>query len=179
MKIAVLSSHTPSLFWFRMDMMQSFIEKGHQVIAVGNEDESIWKEKFLKNGIEYIKADISRNGMNPFADIKTFACLYKIIKKHKPDKIFTYQAKTVIYGSIAARLLKIRSVFPLIAGLGSVFLGESLKAKIISCILKLEYKVALSSAEKVFFEKTRRKEMVDATAKSHLRLFSQTGIAAF
>ncbi len=28
MKIAVLSSHTPSLFWFRMDMMQAFADAG-------------------------------------------------------------------------------------------------------------------------------------------------------
>ena len=35
MKIIVLSSHTPSLFWFRMDMMQSFKEKGHDVVIGG------------------------------------------------------------------------------------------------------------------------------------------------
>ena len=40
MKIAVLSSHTPSLFWFRMDMMKSFQDKGHEVIAIGNEPET-------------------------------------------------------------------------------------------------------------------------------------------
>ena len=43
MKIAVLSSHTPSLFWFRADMMLAFKKIGCEVVAVGNEPEEIWK----------------------------------------------------------------------------------------------------------------------------------------
>ena len=69
MKIAVLSSHTPSLFWFRMDMMKSFLTKGHEVIAVGDQDEDLWEEKFSDNGISYRKADIQRNGTNPLQDL--------------------------------------------------------------------------------------------------------------
>ena len=36
MKILVLSSHTPSLFWFRKDMMLAFKQAGCEVVAVGN-----------------------------------------------------------------------------------------------------------------------------------------------
>ena len=41
-RIVILCSHTPSLFWFRMDMMRAFMEKGWEVIACGNEAESEW-----------------------------------------------------------------------------------------------------------------------------------------
>ena len=68
MKIAVLSSHTPSLFWFRMDMMCAFMARGHEVVAVGNEPECDWRGRFLEHGIRYIAADISRNGTNPLND---------------------------------------------------------------------------------------------------------------
>ena len=54
MKIAVLSIHTSSLFWFRMDMMKDFIKKGHSVIALGPESESIWNQKFNEYGIKAI-----------------------------------------------------------------------------------------------------------------------------
>ena len=53
MKIAVLSSHTSSLFWFRVDMMKSFLAHGHEVYALGNEAESDWKDKFSELGIIY------------------------------------------------------------------------------------------------------------------------------
>ncbi len=152
MKIAVLSSHTPSLRWFRMDMLKNFIAKGHTVVAVGNESETEWKAEFEKDGIEYRQADIKRNGTNPLSDIQTLRSLKKILKEEKPDKIFTYQAKTVVYGSIAANLLGITEVYPLIAGVGSVFLSDSLKARIVRSILKIEYRIALKKAPKVFFQ---------------------------
>ena len=152
MKIAVLSSHTPSLFWFRMDMMQSFKALGHEVIAIGNESCDKWADMFNANGIKYIAADISRNGTNPLKDLKTLKSLRAILKQEKPDKLFTYQAKTVIYGGIAANMLGIKEVYPLIAGVGSVFLSNDIKSKIIRFILKTEYRYAMRKSPNVFFQ---------------------------
>lgn len=152
MKIAVLSSHTPSLFWFRIEMMQSFMEKGCEVIAIGNEDEDKWQKLFAEKGIRYIKASISRNGTNPINDIKTYKSLKEILKREKPDKIFSFQAKTVIYGNLAAYSVGIRDIYSLIAGMGSVFLSDSIKAKLIRTILTSEYKMALKRAKSYFFQ---------------------------
>ncbi len=152
MKIVVLSSHTPSLFWFRMDMMQDFIQKGYEVYAIGNEPEEKWSETFKEKNITYIRAKISRNGINPLTDIKTFLSLKKILKNIKPDKIFAYQAKTVIYGSLAASSLGIKNIYSLIAGCGSIFISKSVVAKVLRPVLKLEYKTALKYNKKVFFQ---------------------------
>lgn len=152
MKIAVLSSHTPSLFWFRIEMMQAFMKRGHEVIAIGNEEEEKWRESFNSLGIRYIHSNISRNGTNPLKDLATLKDLKRILKKEKPDKLFTFQAKTVIYGGIAAHSLGIKDVYPLIAGVGSVFLSDSLKARVIRTILKTEYKDSLRHATKYFFQ---------------------------
>lgn len=152
MKIAVLSSHTPSLFWFRMDMMLGFKALGHEVVAIGNEPTDKWADKFEENGIKYIAADISRNGTNPLKDLKTLKSLKAILKEEKPDKLFTYQAKTVIYGGIAANKLGITEVYPLIAGIGSVFLSSDIKSRIIRFILKTEYRFAMRKSPKIFFQ---------------------------
>lgn len=152
MKIAVLSSHTPSLFWFRMDMMQDFIRLGHTVIAVGNEEAEKWKDKFKGKNIKYIQADISRNGTNPLSDIKTLFSLKKILRQEAPDKIFTYQAKTVIYGSLAAASIGIKEIYPLIAGCGSVFLSKGAKAMLLQKVMSTEYRIALKKSKKVFFQ---------------------------
>ena len=152
MKIAVLSSHTPSLFWFRMDMMLSFKDLGHEVVAIGNEPAEKWADKFDEQGIKYIAAEISRNGTNPLKDLKTLKSLKAILKQERPDKVFTYQAKTVIYGGIAANKIGITEVYPLIAGIGSVFLSNDIKSKIIRFILKTEYRYAMRKSPKIFFQ---------------------------
>ena len=152
MKIVVLSSHTPSLFWFRMDMMQSFKNKGHEVYAVGNEDESVWREQFLEKGIKYYQIEVQRNGINPVSDLKTICSIKKVLKTICPDKVFVFQAKTVIYGGIAARMLGIKEIYPLIAGVGSVFLGKGIKNQIVRKILVLEYRIAMKKSAVVFFQ---------------------------
>lgn len=152
MKIAVISSHTPSLFWFRMDMMKEFIRRGCEVIAIGNESEKHWKEIFLSNGITYFCAKIERNGTNPLKDIETYYSIKNILLKERPDKIFAYQAKTVIYGCLAAHRVGIEDICSLIAGVGSVFMNGGIKAGIIRTVLKAEYRIGLKYSKKVMFQ---------------------------
>lgn len=152
MKIAVLSSHTQSLFWFRMDMMKEFINKGHKVIALGADPEADWKDKFRELNIDYRQLYVKRNSLNPFKDLKTFKELSKFMKIEKPDKVFAYQAKTVLYGSIAGRINGITEIYPLIAGLGSIYRGRGLRNKAIKTIMVLEYWIACKCSKKVLFQ---------------------------
>lgn len=152
MKIAVLSSHTQSLFWFRMDMMKAFVAHGNTVFALGPEPEANWKGKFKESNIEYRQFFVERNGVNPFKDLKTYRNLYQFMKKEKPDKVFAYQAKTVVYGSLAARFNGINDVYLLIAGIGSVFNGRGLKHNVLKFIMKIEYWAAFKASKKVFFQ---------------------------
>ncbi|MBR3422982.1 MAG: glycosyltransferase family 4 protein, partial [Clostridia bacterium] len=126
--------------------------KGHEVVAIGNESEEAWREKFSREGIRYISAEISRNGTNPFEDIKTYRSLRSILAEEKPDRIFSFQAKTVIYGGLAAHKAGIKGYFPLLAGVGSVFLSRGVKASLIRAVVKAEYRAGLKHAEKVFFQ---------------------------
>ena len=152
MKVMVLSSFTTSMFWFRLDMMKSFLAAGCQVIAVGDGEESQWRDRFAELGITYYQIPVQRNGTNPLADLKTLMALYRLIKRERPDKIFSYQAKTVIYGGIAARLLGNGEVYPMIAGVGSVFLGNGFKKRLVRSILVAEYKLGLKKAKRIFFQ---------------------------
>lgn len=152
MKIAVLSSFTTSLFWFRVDMMKSFLRAGHEVLAVGDGPEEEWAERFADMGICYRQIPVQRNGTNPVRDLATLKALIGLLRREKPDRIFAYQAKTVIYGGIAAGLCGIREFYPLIAGVGSIFLGDSLKQRILRTILVAEYRLGMGRAPKVFFQ---------------------------
>lgn len=152
MKIAVLSSFTTSLFWFRIDMMKSFQAAGYEVLAVGDAPEDEWEERFRPLGIRYRQIPVQRNGTNPLHDLKTLCALHKLLKEEKPDKIFAYQAKTVTYGGIAANMLGIQQFYPMIAGVGSVFLGDGFKKKLVRSILVTEYKLGIRNAPRVFFQ---------------------------
>lgn len=159
MKIMILSSHTPSLFWFRMDLMLDFQKRGYTVLAVGNEPASHWADKFKEYNIEYKQVFVKRNGLNPFVDIKTYKEIKTLIKKEKPDKTFIYQAKTIIYGCLAANANGLNENYALIAGLGSIFRGYGIKNKIIKHIMIAEYKAACKHCRSVFFQNNDDKQI--------------------
>ncbi len=151
-KIAVISGHTSSLFWFRMDMMREFIRLGYEVVAFGQAPVGEWSKKFADNGIRYRQIHVDRNGMNPIHDLKTLQSIKQALMEEKPEKIFCYQAKTIIYTCLAAHKLGITEIYPLIAGLGSVFRSESLKGRAVRLVMSAEYKLALKHSKRVMFQ---------------------------
>lgn len=152
MKIAVLVCYNPTLVNFRLDLMLEMIRLGHQVVAVGNESDEKWSRVLQPHGIEYRYIKMQRNGLNPIRDFFSFVQLVKLLKKEKPDRIFTSQAKMVLYGGLAACCLGIREVYPLIAGLGSIFLSGGWKGRILKKVLMSGYRLSLGKSPSVFFQ---------------------------
>lgn len=161
MKIMVLSSYAPTLLFFREDMMLAMIKNGHEVVAAAPEPKSDWQGIFAQRNIKYVAiSGIERTSFNPFKDIVGFFSILKAIIREKPDKVFAYQAKTVIYGCIAAKLAGVQEAYALIGGLGSVLRSEDRKS-FSRDILKIEYKQAFRCCTKVFFQNNNDKnEMI-------------------
>ena len=158
MRVLLLSSHTPSLFWFRMDLMQEMKANGNEVYAAGQMPETEWVIRFKEIGVTYRKIRVSRNGLNPFQDYTTLKDIKCLLKEIRPDKIFVFQAKTIAYGCMAAASLGITEVYTLIAGLGSVYLGHGLKNGVVKFVMSTLYKQAFRKSKKVFFQNNDDKQ---------------------
>ncbi len=117
MKVLVLSSYTKSLLWFRIDLMDELVAAGHDVVALGSDDDDSYESGFRDHGITYRSFSVSRNGLSPLEDLRTYRELRRIIKEIAPERLFVYQAKTIVYGCPAARRAGVQEVYPLVAGL--------------------------------------------------------------
>lgn len=158
MRALLLSSHTPSLFWFRVDLMKEMQAEGYEVFAAGQMPETEWAEQFEEIGVTYRQIKVSRNGLNPMGDFATLKDIKCLLKEIRPDKIFVFQAKTVAYGCMAAASIGITEVYTLIAGLGSIYLGHGLKNKVVKTIMSILYKQAFSKSKIVFFQNNDDKQ---------------------
>ena len=158
MRVLLLSSHTPSLFWFRVDMMKEMKAEGYEVYASGQMPETEWAERFEEIGVTYRQIKVSRNGLNPIGDLATLKDIKRLLKEIRPDKIFVFQAKTVAYGCMAAASLGITEVYTLIAGLGSVYLGHGLKNRVVKFVMSALYKQAFRKSKQVFFQNNDDKQ---------------------
>lgn len=156
----VISSETSTMFFYRKDMMLEFLRQGNQVVAAGDAPEEKWKDSYEEIGVKYRQFYVKRNGLNPLDDAKTVTSLKKLIEEEKPDKIFAYHSKSVVYGSIAAKMNKIDEMYVLIAGLGSIIRGEGFKNSIVRAILKAEYKYAFKNCKAVFTHNSEDRQLL-------------------
>ena len=103
-------------------------------------------------GAQYRSIPLQRTGINPVKDLHTLWVLVGVLKELKPDVVFSYAIKPVIYGSLAARVAKIPQVYSMISGLGYVFVGGSLKQRVLLRLVQFLYQQAMSNNNKIFFQ---------------------------
>ena len=171
MKIAIITAATHSVPRFRIDMIDEFVRRGCEVVVFGDEPHEQWDGFFEKHGTVYRTYPISRNGMNPAADLATKRALKRLLAKERPDKVWTYQAKPNIYGCIAAHELGIEDVYVMMGGLGSVFRATDLKSQLVRAIVSAEYRYAMQYAKAIFFQ-----NMEDVEVFERLRILRHSKV---
>lgn len=154
MKIGFLTGHAPSVYMFRLDCMKYLQSHGFEVFVLAPEPTTEWGQQFEEHGIAYTQVNLAKNATNPFADIGTYFDLRKKLRAYKPDVVFCDHAKMIVYGLLAAKHVGVKHRLVMMGGVGSVLRDppESFKRKLIKKLLTIEYRVALPTAESVFFQ---------------------------
>ena len=104
-------------------------------------------------GVECVTYPLSRTGMNPIEDLRTFLALLWWMKRERPFLALAFQPKPNIYGMLAAGLAGVPRRAAVVEGLGFAFTPgeETFKKRIVRAVLKALYKLSFAFAHKVFF----------------------------
>jgi len=152
-RVLVIGGLPSSLVNFRGYLLKAMRERGHQVIACAGGSDAKVTQCLADMGIRYIALTLNRTGTNPLNDLRLIWQLLLIMRRERPEIVFAYTIKPVIYGMLAARLVGIKRRFALITGLGFTFIGDaSLKQHLLGKIAAILYRLALSKAATVFFQ---------------------------
>ncbi|QPR55096.1 glycosyltransferase family 4 protein [Aeromonas allosaccharophila] len=145
MKILLIGNTMWSFYNFRVDLIKNIIGLGHQVYILAPMDSSV---NNLKNipGCKLLDINISRKGINPIYEILLLFKIYSKIKEVKPDLIFNYTIKPIIYGSIASWLAGVKNI-AVTTGLGYIAINKNL----VSTISRYLYKLSLIFSNEVWF----------------------------
>lgn len=149
-KIVVISHYTKSLINFRGEMIKDLVKLGHEVITLGPDEG--FESQIEDLGADYINYPLKRTGLNPLQETLSIFFLKKILRRLKPDIVLSYSVKPVIYGSLAASLVRIPKIYSMITGLGYVFAGTNFKQRILSLLVQILYRLALKNNRVVFFQ---------------------------
>lgn len=153
--IVFIGTIASSIYDFRADLIRSLLKQGHQIYAFTSQYTAEDINKIEQLGAIPVTYTLNRGGLNPLADIVATYQLLKKIKHINPDVVFSYFAKPVIFGTLAAKLAKVPRVIGMLEGLGYTFTeqpeGLSHKTKFIRYIQVFLYKMALPMLDQLIF----------------------------
>ena len=151
MKVLVFSNRASNLIGFRYELLKSLVKSGIEVCTVAPPDIESISEKMSEIGVRYIPLDYSKSSINPFKELGVIFAIMSIIKREVPDVMFSFMTKPVIYGSIAAKLCGVKHIQSMIEGLGYMFIGRTIKQRILKYIALVLYWIALKCTNRVYF----------------------------
>ncbi|MCW8914673.1 MAG: glycosyltransferase family 4 protein [Magnetovibrio sp.] len=96
-------------------------------------------------GIRTVNWAIKRESQNPLSELLALKDLIRIYRDERPDVSYHVAIKSIMYGSIAARLAKVGNVVNLFSGLGVVFISNSPKFRLIRTLVTPVLRWALGS----------------------------------
>jgi glycosyltransferase involved in cell wall biosynthesis len=150
--ILVVASFQESILLFRGPLICALQKRGVTVHVAAPRllPGSAVYETLKSMGVVPHNFVLQRAGTNPLSDLATFYSLFRLASRIRPDTVMSYTIKPVVFGTIAAWLAGIPNRYALITGLGHSFTGE--RTGMLERLTVLLYRLAISKADKVFFQ---------------------------
>lgn len=141
MKLLFCDNAIWGLINFRETVFRHFNEQGYEIVLVAPSDETTQMKAVVPDYVRFVPVHLDRAGRNPFSDVSYWLSLLRIYRKERPDWVFHYTIKPNIYGTLAARLLNIRSV-AIVAGLGYTFTKRGVTGNVARALYRFALRYA-------------------------------------
>lgn len=92
-------------------------------------------------GLRFIDLPMNRSGQNIKEELHTCWFLYRLYQKEKPDVVHHVGLKTILWGTLAAKLVGVKGVVNAVSGLGIFFSEEnkSMVARLLPKVLRFSH----------------------------------------
>ena len=98
------------------------MEEGFDVYAICDFTQNKHvKIQLTEMGVCPLDINLSKSTFSLIKDFIYFFNLLKIFSKYKPQAVFSYTLKPIVYGSIAAKIINIENICSMFSGLGYLF----------------------------------------------------------
>ncbi len=148
-RVGFLSHLDLNLYLFRTPIMKELINRGFKVYAICPKGK--YNKLLQSNGVEIVNYEIQRESINPFKEKVAIENIYNAIKDLNLTMLHTFTAKPNIYGTFAASKADIPIVLNLVEGLGSFYVHDNFKNRVIRTIMERLYKRAFKLSDGCVF----------------------------
>lgn len=120
MKIALIANDANSVLNFRKEFILC-LKKHSEVFVLAPQDDKKIIAQINALGAQFIPITLSKQGINPLKDLLFFKDLLVKVKNIRPDQVFSFTIKPVIWGSMAAKKAGVPFIYSMITGVGFAF----------------------------------------------------------
>ena len=135
----------------------------------------------LAHGFVHHSIGFARSGQNPWVEFRTLMSLVQVMRRVRPDIVHLITIKPVLYGGIAARLVRVPAVVSAVSGLGTVFLAHTWATRLRRRLIIKLYKAAFRqrSLAVIFQNPDDRDTLISSGAIQRLdtRLIRGSGVS--
>ena len=142
-KVVLLLSNTSwYLYNFKKKLIDELIQNEYKVYLVAPFDKHT--KDFENRGIKVINWHLNRKSLNPLSALLSIMHLIYLYAKIKPNLVHHFTIKSIVYGTIAARIINIKTVINAFTGLGPVYFMKEKHLAILKNFILSLYKGVLS-----------------------------------
>lgn len=143
LRIALFANTDWYLFNFRLSLATRLRDMGHQLVLLSPDGE--FGPRLREMGFDWRPLPMDRRSLNPFGEARLVWRLSRILKAERIDLVHGFTIKPAVYGALAGRLAGVRGRVNAVAGMGYVFISNSLKARALRPVVKTLARFAFDS----------------------------------
>jgi glycosyltransferase involved in cell wall biosynthesis len=147
-KIILFANTDWYLYNFRLSLAKELRAHGHEVILVSAPGP--FEPLLQESGFRWVSFPLSRQGINPLYELRTLWQLIRLYHELGPDIVHHFTIKPVLYGSIAAHILRIPGIINSITGLGHLFIDPEPITRILRRLASWLYRLYLRGTQVIF-----------------------------
>lgn len=129
LRVAHLTTVDLALRYLLWPQLRSITERGWEAIGISGDGE--YSDELRAAGIRHIALRSSTRGMDPVADLRAAAELWRTLRREKVDVLHTHNPKPGIYGRIIGRMAGVPVVVNTVHGLYATEQDRLLKRVVI------------------------------------------------
>ena len=148
-KLIILINDLSFFCSHRLPIAEAAKDKAIEVIIgygeLGTANPSILEQK----GFKLTFIPIKRGSINFLKDLKSMLHIWRFFKKEKPDIVHLVTIKPYLYGGAIARLAGVPCLVSAVSGLGTLFVHQNLKSRLIKSLLFPLFRLAFGHSNQI------------------------------
>ena len=153
LRVALVGAQPEYLVNLRGQLLRDLVADGHQVSAVGAEENPEVAAILKSWGVDYAVVPLARTSLNPMGDLDSFRAFRNHFRRLAPDLMLVYTTKSIVWALLGARSAGVPRRFAMVAGRGYALVPQQgLRSTALRLITKALIAFALRAANGVVFQ---------------------------